>query len=406
MISYIEFTKRNFLFLLFITALTMISLSISLFLLPAPPHTNLVEQAYSFINNQTNLILPTKVFSEYAIYHNQYFIYFGPISSFLYIPFVIIFGYNFPQQLPIYILTIFIFIIVYKICRRIIQSEQNSLWLASFFMFGTIYLSLSFTMISSYNVQIIGLFFLLLAVLEFMNKSRLFLIGLFISLAGLTRITYYVPVIFFILEILKGNLDLIKKIKKVSVLLSIITFSILILGLYNFFRFGSFLESGYSYENDLDPITVASKYHGLASIDYIPSNIYMLLFKAPEPILVNNQSFALKFPYLKADPWGMGIFFTSPLFIYLILANRKEKYIRSAIITIPFLLIIPLTYYGIGRWQFGYRYALDAYPFLLLILASIFKDKLPLLAKVLIIYSMAFNLLFMYSMWNKYPFKI
>jgi len=89
-----------------------------------------------------------------------------------------------------------------------------------------------------------------------------------------------------------------------------------------------------------------------------------------------------------------------------LLAKLKDRYVFSSLITTFFLSIPVLTYYGIGVWQYGYRYALDFYPFLFLILLSVFKDGLPLKAKVLIIYSILFNLLFMYSIWYKYPFGL
>lgn len=187
----------------------------------------------------------------------------------------------------------------------------------------------------------------------------------------------------------------------------IVISSLIILGTYNYYRFGNPFETGYTYDPGTYIAYTKAKSYGLISPVHIPGNLYVFLFMPPDAVHQDQDSYVLKFPYLRANEWGMGIFFTSPLFLYLILTDKKKKYVVPAFITIPALLIIPLTYYTTGLWQYGYRYALDIYPFLMIILITIFREKgLPKLAKFFILYSIIFNLLFMYSIWYKYSFPI
>lgn len=102
----------------------------------------------------------------------------------------------------------------------------------------------------------------------------------------------------------------------------------------------------------------------------------------------------------------MGIFFTSPLFLYIFLSKLKQKYVINSWLTVSLMLILILTYFGTGVVQFGFRYAVDFYPFLFIILASFFKDRLSLMAKSLIVYSIFFNFFFMLSIWGIYPFTV
>lgn len=194
------------------------------------------------------------------------------------------------------------------------------------------------------------------------------------------------------------------KLNQIFKLITLPLVSLALFGFYNYYRFGNFLDTGYGYIPETFPGLIAAKEYGLFSLKHLPGNLYILLFKSPEPIYLDNFSFVLKFPYLEASKWGMGIFFTSPVLVYLILAQLKERYVLSSLITTGILLIVPLTFYGMGIWQYGYRYALDIYPFLLLILGSIFKKEMPFLAKCLIVCGIIFNLLFMYSIWGVYPF--
>jgi hypothetical protein len=110
----------------------------------------------------------------------------------------------------------------------------------------------------------------------------------------------------------------------------------------------------------------------------------------------------MKFPYLKADGWGLAIWYTSPLFLYLI-KFKKSPYMVSAIAAIFVLAIPSLLYFGIGFSQFGYRYSLDFLPFLFLILLPTFKEGLPPFAKILIGAGIIFNCIFMLSIWDIYP---
>jgi len=107
---------------------------------------------------------------------------------------------------------------------------------------------------------------------------------------------------------------------------------------------------------------------------------------------------------MKIDYWGLGIFYTTPLFLYLLITDFRKKYAISALATSLIMLVPILMFYAYGAWQYGYRHIVDIYPFLLLLLILTFKDRLPTRAKLLIIYGIIFNLFFMYSIWNTYPF--
>ena len=278
--------------------------------------------------------------------------------------------------------------------------KSDAWWFAIFFIFGSIFAFLALSNVTAYLVQIVGTTFLIVALYQFFKK-RIRLSGLFIACAGMTRPTLYLATIFFLIEIVKSRHE---KWRELFKLLLPISISIVLLAGYNAVRFGNPFETGYSYIPNRNPIYTAARAYGEFSLMYIPGNLYFLLFKGPDPVRADNLTYILKFPYLRVNEWGLGIFFTSPLFLYLFSVNVREKFVISSLITTLCMLFVVLTYYNSGLWQYGYRYALDFYPLLFIILVSVFKYGLPLRAKGLICYSIVFNLCYMFSILNTYPF--
>ena len=207
--------------------------------------------------------------------------------------------------------------------------------------------------------------------------------------------------VFFILELIRlyKNLNFTRSL--IFLLLPII-FSIGMLSLYNFRRFHSVFDSGYTHNVSVLDKDYLNYKEGFFSLKHIPANLYLLLFKAPEPVLKERVQFVLRFPYLKVNDIGMAIWFTSPLFIYLLKA-RRASYTISATIGIFTLMIPSLVYFGLGTSQFGYRYSLDFLPLLFLILLTGFRGELPSLAKILITFGIVFDIFYMSNIWGTYP---
>ena len=83
----------------------------------------------------------------------------------------------------------------------------------------------------------------------------------------------------------------------------------------------------------------------------------------------------LKFPYVKANAWGMSIFVTSPYFLYLFRLKYDERVAKELLLSIAVVASLVFTYYGIGYIQFGYRYSLDFLPFLFFLLIRNYRKQ-------------------------------
>lgn len=337
---------------------------------------------------------------DFADYNGKQYLFFGPLPSILLMPFVFFAGKNLPQMMLSITSLVIAFGAIFLLVKKLKFSLPDSLWLANFFVFGTVLYFVGLVNVSAYVVQAVGMVFVVLALLEYFCARRWLIIGALVAAAGATRISLFALSVFFLLEIVRIRKQINWQKSLILFLLPIIL-ALGVLGAYNWRRFGSVFDTGYS-RNVSIPKGFPNTVEGFVSIKHIPANLYLFLFSAPEPVKKDKVQYVLEFPYLKVNGQGLAIWFTSPLFVYLILA-RRQPYTLSAIFGIVALALPSLLYFGLGIDQFGYRYALDFIPLLFLILLSAFKNGLPKFAKVLIAGGILFNLFYMSSHWNSYP---
>ncbi|MFH1837915.1 MAG: hypothetical protein ABH808_00210 [Candidatus Kuenenbacteria bacterium] len=344
-----------------------------------------------------NVALKIGTDSDMVFYNNHYYWPLGPLPAVILMPFVFIFKFLnlfFYQGYLQFFLVLLILLILFKINRKIDFSKSDSLYLASAFLFSSMFLGVALISSSWFFAQVITVFFIFLALWEYFNKKRYFLIGIIFGLIFLTRITAGLGLLFFILEILLNKKKREYKIKDIFLLLLPFVFIVGFLFFYNYLRFNNFLEQGYGLQI-LYGIGSANRDYGLFSLKHLAGNIYYSIFSMPLPVFINNLSQVLKFPFIQANPWGMSIFLTSPYLIYLFFLKFKDKISYFLLITVIFITIPIFLNYGIGFSQFGYRYALDFFPFLFLLFIINYRNKYKFLSKnlkLLIILSSLFNL--------------
>jgi len=361
-------------FFVFYTFLPLLILNFMMF-----DQQQFVYLAKAFLEGSTSLTTLPPTNHDLSFFEGKYFWPLGPFPAIILVPFVSIFKLNFTQgfiQLP---LTIFNFWLIIKIAKTQNLESKKALFLAIFFIFGSIYTPLAALALSWNFAQVVATTCLLFALFEFFTNRRWFLIGLAIAFATLTRAHLIVASVFFITYLLQKPTNT----KRIITFIIPILLSLVILAIYNYTRFGSIFESGYKYQ--LVPEESAKRRGlGIISPAHIPANLYYMLIKTPDPVF-ENSSHVLKPPYIRFDPYGMSIFLMSPILFLIFLTNFKDKYVKTSLFTITVLLIPITTYYGIGYIQVGYRYALDFFPFLLVPLISVFKKTSINLIKILVI---------------------
>lgn len=341
------------------------------------PYNYFVLLADAFLHGRLYLVSHPSWLSELINIGNHFYVPYPPMPAILLLPFILLFGTSFPQPL----LSIFLGSINVSLCfiviSKLFKSGKIGILTSILYAFGTIQWYHAEVGSSWYIAQIIAMFFIWLSILELATKKRLFLIGLFIGLTFLSRI----PVIFaFVFPLI--YMKNFQSIKSYFFYAGGLSIGIILYLLYNQFSFGSPFNSGYW----LIPNVLNEQWYrfGILSIKYIPEHIFELFTSIPV--------FSTSPPFIIPSLNVMSLWFTTPAFVLILKANFKNLLEKSAFFT-SVLILIPILMHGSnGFSQFGYRFIMDLYPFLLILTASGIKNSNSLLIKVLIILSVLINL--------------
>ncbi|HBQ50954.1 TPA: hypothetical protein DD690_03155 [Candidatus Daviesbacteria bacterium] len=334
-----------------------------------------------------HLYIPN-ILTELASWNGHYFVVYPPMPAILLMPFVAIFGTSFYQPVLSIVLGAVNVLLAYTVLLKLFKSSTISLWISLLYAFGTIQWYHAEVGSSWYVAHIVALFFLWLALLEIVTKQRLFLIGLFIGAAYLARLPTILSVVFVFIY-LRQTLN----IKNIFLFLLGLSPGILFNGFYNYLRFGTIFDVGYS----LLPIFNEPWYkYGLFSIRYLPLHL--------KEVFTSLPAFSKNPPFIIPSIYIMAIWFTTPAFLLIIKAKFKTKLALASLIAVIIIALPGLLHGNNGSTQFGYRFALDFMPFLLLLMASGIINRFNWQVKLLIILSVLVNLwgVIMISFLNKW----
>jgi hypothetical protein len=139
------------------------------------------------------------------------------------------------------------------------------------------------------------------------------------------------------------------------VILGGLPFALVYVG-YNVLRWGSVFDLGYVRLTEGDVFFS----HGLFSPLYLPRHLYAIFLEPPD--LVDGMPWFLRPRFI-----GMSLFVTTPVFLWVFAGLQELR--RSAALAAAAvgaaLALLPDIFHGtIGFAQFGYRFSIDAQPFL------------------------------------------
>jgi hypothetical protein len=218
--------------------------------------------------------------------------------------------------------------------------------------------------------QVVTVILLWWALTEYWGKKRYWLVGLIMGFVWLSRVTAGLGILFFAWEAMRGK----KRWVDICQLMIPFGISVLLGWAYNYLRFGNWWETGYAMQILPDVLEKARSY-GMFSLRHLPGNLYHFLLAGPIPVYADSVTRVMARPYLKADPWGMSILWTSPYILKIFTIKKWEGWAKRMLLVSGIIAGVIFLYYGVGVTQIGYRYALDFWPFLQVILMSQLKEK-------------------------------
>lgn len=284
----------------------------------------------------------------------KYFVIQPPMPAILALPFKFLLKDLFQQQYLAHILGALTVTLSMVLSFRIKKDRKLSIWSGILVGLGSIVWYLSATGSVWYLGQVTSLLFLTAAITEAFGKRRPFLMGIFIGGGFLSRIhtILSLPLFIFLLKANKRNI-----FKKLLLLgLGMAPF-FLFNFFYNYVRFGTIFDKGYFLVPGILSEPWFSK--GMLSIGYIPEHLRILFLGLPKILS--------RFPYIEPSWYGLSILITTPAFVFALKPSLKENLVKLLWLSILLIFTLVALRGGTGWTQFGYRYAVDFYPFLTLL---------------------------------------
>ncbi len=391
---------ENIFLLYFIFFCFFISL-IFLFLLPHADQ--FLELARSFIGGKMYFLensFYNRAITDNVFFNDKYYYPLGPFPAVILIPFLLIFIFLglpifFIQNLVNFCLVLLIFFLIFKIAKKIGFNSKDASYWSMAFVFASAFAGIVFSSHSSFFAHVVSVSLLLLALFEYLNKKRFWLIGLLMGFVLLTRVTAFFAIIFFVGDILLSkNYSFKKKVKQIIKISIFPIFTLLLLLLYNYFRFGNFFDQGYLGQILSSDFVLDRETYGLFNFRYFFRGLYYSLLSFPMPVF-SSETHLLLFPFIKINPWGMSMFFTSPYLVLLFILKSREKINYLLIFTSLLIYFVIIFSFFSGYVQFGFRYSLDFFPLLFLsLMLSYFSENKKLKSgfKILVILSTLLNI--------------
>ena len=360
----------------------LVALLVFLLFKDSPPGQNhFIYLADAFLHGRLGVTGGGTALAEIVPYNGNFYVVYPPMPAVLLLPFVALFGTAFDQGLMSVLLASLCVAATWFMLKKTGVKGNKALWLTGLFGFGTCFWFIASVGSSWYIEHVSAVLFLTLAIILAISKKSPILIGVLLGFAFLSRLPVILSFPFFLLLIYEQNSAWKPRFRQAAYFLVGLGIMVGVYELYNFGRWGVFSDLGYSLIPGIpqDPYFTS----GIFSLTYIPRHIYAILFQGP--ILLNN------FPYFEPSWMGLGLFFTTPAFIYIFKGpwNKLSKYAALAVVCI---LPILITHGTVGFTQFGYRFSLDFTPFLILLAAKGMRENLGWSEKALIILSLLVNL--------------
>jgi hypothetical protein len=231
-------------------------------------------------------------------------------------------------------------------------------WIAAFVAFGSLLLYSSVFGDFYHLAHAESFLALTLFLIEWAGRRRPAALGLLLGLSFLARPTTILAAIPFGLALLWRRRDAMRVALQLGVPIGI---ALALYGWYNWARFGSPLEAGYSVSYVSDASLEARRQLGVFSVRQVPENLRLALLALPDTLR--------HFPYLTANRFGMSMLLVSPALLTSLWAGFRRGgagllWVAAALVAVPVFL-----YYGGGANQYGFRYSLDFAPFLIALVA-------------------------------------
>jgi hypothetical protein len=331
-----------------------------------------VRLADAFLHGRIYLTEAPPWLNELIPKDGVWYVAYPPFPGVLLVPFVALFGPDFPPQIASCIFGGFAVGLAWLVFGRFALTGRVRLGLTIAFGFGTVLWYVAEVGSVWYFSHVVAVMCSMAAILFVLERRWPILVGLLLGCAAISRLPVGLTAPFFFALIVglgwpprlpaRGTRQ--AAIRNGLAFLVGIGIPTAIYLAYNYARWGTILDQSYVLIPGVleDPVYAG---HGILSIEYIPRHIYA--------IFLRTWNFVDDAPFFQPSWWGLSLFLTTPLFLWLVKARLRDPRVAWAWVGTGLALIPIVTHGNVGFTQFGYRFSLDVQPLLFVILATVFE---------------------------------
>jgi hypothetical protein len=335
-----------------------------------------VRLADAFLNGRLYLVEAPSWLNELVPGGGGWYVVYPPVPALLLIPFVAVFGTDFPQQVAACLFGAVTVGLAWLLFGRFALSLRRRVILTLVFAFGTVFWYVAETGSAWYLGHVSAVMFSVAAVILALDKRWPLAVGFLLGLAAISRLPVALAS-FGLLLLLLGVGWPVRIPDRALAIRRTLGFGIgmaIPVGLYfgyNLARWGTFLDQGYTRIPGVLEDPIYEKY-GIFAIEYIPRHVHA--------IFLRSWNFVDDPPFFQPSLWGLGLFLTTPLLVWLVRARIQDPRVLGSVVATALVAIPIITHGNVGLAQFGYRFSLDVQVFLFVILAAVFERGMSRLA--------------------------
>lgn len=323
-------------------------------------------------------------YMERANYAGHAYIVHPPLPALMLVPLVAIFGPSLNQTTVSVVVGAFSVALVWRLCGLIASRAQ--VWLTIFFGVGTTFWYEA-TLGDSWNFAVVmSVPATLFALNELFGRARPFVVGLCAGLAALARYDLVLAWPFY-LALLWARGQSWRSLRAVGGFAIAVVISVW----FNEVRFGTLSDISLWLFTHQDGWLQQRMGGGSPiQLSFLPANIYTVLFMAP---VLDGR-----FPYIHPQIHGQALVLTSPAFLLALRPSFRRAIPLLVLLAAGFSMGPVLLWYGNGFMQFGMRFYVQVFPFLVVLMALGAQELgIDQMGKILIVISV---ILVAYGTWH------
>ena len=326
-----------------------------------------VYLAYSLLHGRFDLIDPPGYFEKVQFAGRTYMAYgIGP--SLLMLPFVAIWGLDFPQAIFMAGLAAMAVTLWWSTLARLETRGLARGLLTMLFGLGSLFWFYGGESGNTWSLMhVTAVFGLILAIHEILGRGRGWLVGIGFGIAVLSRQPVLLSLPFFVVGLWREDAKMSAPRLSREMWFAVCFGALMIFdAFYNAARFGSVFDNGYRRVvlATTDPRFLP---WGLFSIKYAAQNAKIYFLKLPENLP--------QFPWYNPTMAGFSIFISTPALFLAAAADYKKIINWLSLAACLAIQTLYLFYYWSGYAQFGCRYTIDYLPFVNLLAVSGSKNR-------------------------------